>query len=73
MIALGVILLLIGNIWILVYAFRTSILWGLGSLFIPFVGLIFVLLNLRDTWKPLLLEIVGFVIIFINYDQVRHL
>lgn len=73
MIALGVILLLVGNIWILVYAFKASIWWGLGSLFIPFVGLIFVLLNLRDTWKPLLLEIVGFVILFINYDQVRHL
>ena len=72
MIALGVILLLIGDIWILVRAFKTGFLWGLGSLFIPLVGLVFVLLNLRDTWKPLLLEIVGTVIIVVNYTPPPH-
>jgi len=71
-IALGVILLLIGDIWILVRAFKTGFLWGLGSLFIPLVGLVFVLLNLRDTWKPLLLEIVGTVIIVVNYTPPPH-
>ena len=70
--ALGVILLLIGNIWILVLAFKTGIWWGLGSLFIPLVGLLFTLLNLRDTWKPLLIEIVGAIVIFVNYTPAPH-
>ncbi len=70
--ALGVILLLIGNIWILVFAFKSSIWWGLGSLFIPLVGLLFTLLHLRDTWKPLLIEIVGAIVIFVNYTPAPH-
>ncbi len=70
--ALGVILLLIGNIWILVLAFKTGIWWGLGSLFIPLVGLLFTLLHLRDTWKPLLIEIVGGIVIFVNYTPAPH-
>ncbi len=70
--ALGVILLLIGNIWILVLAFKTGIWWGLGSLFIPLVSLFFVLLHLRDTWKPLLIEIVGAIVIFLNYTPAPH-
>ena len=31
----------VGGIWLLVVAFQQHILWGLGSLFVPFVSLIF--------------------------------
>jgi len=70
--ALGVILLLIGNIWILVLAFKTGVWWGVGSMFIPLVGLIFTLLHLRDTWKPFLIEIVGVVLVLVNYTPAPH-
>jgi hypothetical protein len=57
--ALGLVLGIVGNLWIVVLCFQTGILWGLGSLFVPPVGLLFCILNIRETWKPLLLAVVG--------------
>jgi len=45
LIVVGGALYLIGIIWLLIKAFQESILWGLGSLLIPFVGLIFAILS----------------------------
>ena len=39
---IGAVLGLVGGIWLLVVAVRTSILWGLGSLFIPKVDVVLV-------------------------------
>lgn len=61
---IGLIVALVGGIWLLVEAFRESILWGLGALFIPFVGLIFAILHWDKGGKPLLIGIVGNVIMF---------
>ena len=41
----GILLSLIGGIWLLVVAFQTSIWWGLGSLFIAPVSLVFTILH----------------------------
>lgn len=46
--------MLVFSIQILVTAFKTSILWGLGSLFVPFVILIFVVMRWDETKKPFL-------------------
>lgn len=46
--------MLVFSIQILVAAFKTSILWGLGSLFVPFVILIFVVMHWDETKKPFL-------------------
>ncbi len=76
MATLGTIIMLIGAIgalvfWIqiLIVAFKTHIGWGLGSLFIPFVGLVFVIMNWQETKTPFLrglicvaVQIVGMVI-----------
>ncbi len=58
---LGIILLLIGvviglvfGIQLLILAFRTSILWGLGYIFIPFVSLIFVIVHWNEAKTPFL-------------------
>ncbi len=32
---LGLVIALVGAVWLLVITFKTSVLWGLGSLFIP--------------------------------------
>ncbi|MBE2213704.1 MAG: hypothetical protein IAE82_07525 [Opitutaceae bacterium] len=45
------------NIVILITAFRAGILWGLGSLFVPFVSFVFVLLHWHDTKKPFLIGV----------------
>ena len=63
---LGVIISLVGGIWILINAFKTSILWGLGSLFIPFVSLIFAIMHWEQNKKPFLICVAGFVVLVLS-------
>jgi hypothetical protein len=63
---LGGLITLIGAIWLLVVAFKKSIWWGLGSLLIPFVSLIFVILNWQDSKKPFLIQVAGVVLCLIG-------
>jgi hypothetical protein len=60
--AVGLIVALIGGIWIIVNAFKKSVLWGLGSLFVPFVSLVFVIMNWQENKKPFLISIAGAVL-----------
>jgi len=50
--AIGTVVMLVGGVWLLVKAFQTSVLWGLGYIFVPFVSLIFVVLHWEDSKKP---------------------
>ena len=54
LIAIGFLIALFFGIKLLIIAFRESVLWGLGSLFVPFVGLIFVIMHWEQTKKPFL-------------------
>jgi hypothetical protein len=56
---IGYIVMLVGWIWILVVAFKHSLGWGLASLLIPLVGLIFVALNFAAAKKPFLIWLAG--------------
>lgn len=67
--ALGAIGALVFWIQILIVAFKKHIGWGLGSLFIPLVGLVFVFMHWKETKTPFLrtlicaaVQIVGMVI-----------
>ena len=66
---LGVILSLIGGLWIVVNAFRTSVLWGLGALLVPFVSLIFAIMNFGENKIPLILSVIGTVLLFMGYGS----
>jgi hypothetical protein len=55
----GYLLLAVGAVWFLVAAFMESILWGLGCMFIPFVGLFFLILHWNRAAKPFLLQLAG--------------
>ncbi len=57
--AIGGLVSLVGGIWLLVVAFQEHILWGLGSLLVPFVSLIFVIMYWNKSWKPFGLQLVG--------------
>lgn len=63
---IGYLVALVGGIWILVLAFRKSVWWGLGSLFIPFVGIVFAIMNWTEAKVPFLIEVGGVVLIFIG-------
>lgn len=56
----GYIVMLVGWIMILVKAFKTSLGWGLASLLIPLVSLIFVAMNFALCKKPFLIWLAGF-------------
>lgn len=69
MATLGMIIMAIGAIgglvfWIqiLIVAFKKHIGWGLGSLFIPFVGLVFVFMNWQETKTPFLRALICFAV-----------
>ena len=53
-IVIGLVISLVYGIKLLIIAFKTFILWGLGSIFVPFVGLIFVIMHWQETKSPFL-------------------
>ncbi len=55
----GGIMSLIYSIIVLIKAFQTSIWWGIGSLLIGLVGLIFVLMHWAEAGKPFLMSLLG--------------
>ena len=63
---LGCILALVGGIWIVVLAFKKSVLWGIGALIVPFVSLVFVFMNWQESKKPFLIQIAGIVLIVVG-------
>jgi hypothetical protein len=63
---LGAIFIIVGGLIALVYgiillvkAFQTSVLWGLGYIFIPFVALVFVIMHWEETKKPFLMSLLS--------------
>ena len=56
---LGMAIAFVGNVMILIAAFRDSILWGLGSLCVPLVSLIFVITHWSETRKGFFILLVG--------------
>lgn len=63
---IGALLCIVGGLWIVVNAFKESIWWGLGSLLIPLVGLIFAIMNFAENKIPLLLYVIGIVVLFVG-------
>lgn len=68
---LGFAMLFIGGIWLLVVAFRTNILWGIGSLLLPIIGLLFVMTHWQDAKKPFLWQLAG-VVVFVMAGSMGH-
>lgn len=66
---LGFVLWLVGSILFLVAAFRASIWWLLGCLFIPFVQLFFLFFHWSKAWKPFLIQVVGIIVMLVGAFQ----
>jgi FtsH-binding integral membrane protein len=58
----GGLLIFVGLIWFLVRAFQQSILWGLGCMFVPFVGLFFLVIHWNRAGKPFMLSLLGVIL-----------
>jgi hypothetical protein len=57
--AVGGIAAFVGGIWMLIEAFKTSVMWGLGYLFIPFVSLIWLVMHWDRGRQPFLIQLGG--------------
>lgn len=62
----GGLTMVVGAIWLLVVAFKQSILWGLLSLFIPFAVLVFIFKYWDKAKQPFLIYLGGAVAIGIG-------
>jgi|TARA_R110002094_G_scaffold212029_3_gene182556 uncharacterized membrane protein len=60
---IGLIIFIIGGLGLLIAAFKTHILWGIGIIVIAPAALVFVILNWGAAKNPFLLQLVGFLII----------
>ena len=65
LLAIGGITAFVGGIIFLIAAFRESVLWGLGCIFIPFVSLIFLVLHWAEAKKGFFIQIVGLALVVI--------
>ena len=62
----GLLLLLVGFVLFLVAAFRESILWGLGIIFLPLVWLVFLVLEWPAAKRPFFLQLYGAILVLIG-------
>ncbi len=63
---IGGIAMMVFGVILLVKAFQTSVLWGLGYLFVPFVSLVFVVMYWQETKKPFLYLLAGSAIMVVG-------
>jgi hypothetical protein len=63
---LGLIVALVGWIWLLIEAFKENVLWGLGCFFFSPVSLFFAILNWDVAKKPCLINLAGTAITLIG-------
>jgi len=57
--AVGVIISLVGGVWLVILAFRQSLLWGLATVFIPFAALVFAVMFWDEAKRPFFISIAG--------------
>jgi hypothetical protein len=60
-IAVGILVALYGEVRFLVVAYNRNLWWFFGCLFLPFVGWIFLLLNLKATIRPFAVSTLGLI------------
>lgn len=63
---LGFFILLLGSIGILIAAFKNSILWGIGCLFISPISIIFLILYWNEAKNPFFLQLIGIAVVFVG-------
>jgi len=56
---IGVIVMVVGGIWMLIEQFNTSLIWGLGCLFVPLVSLLWLIMHFDRGMYPLITWIAG--------------
>lgn len=63
---IGLVIAFIGGIWFLIVAFNESILWGIGCLLVPFVSIVFLIMNFDESKKPFFINLGGIILVVIG-------
>ena len=63
--SIGWIVAFVGAIWLLIEAFKVSILWGLGC-FIPIISRLFLAMHWEVAKKPFLIYLGGFALVILG-------
>ena len=56
----GYVLTFLGSLWIIVLAWQKGVLWGVGCFVFPFIQLVYVVLNWKQTKQAFFLQLAGF-------------
>jgi len=64
---IGGIIMFVGGIMFLIVAFKESVLWGLGSMFVPFVSLVFLIKFWGQAKRPFFIQLAGLPFYFIGW------
>ena len=70
---IGLIIFIVGGLGLLVAAFKTNILWGLGIIVIAPAALVFTFLHWGQAKNPFLLQLLGFVILIASTGGLQSL
>jgi hypothetical protein len=62
LLVIGCIVGLAGDVMFLNAAYRRSLAWLFGCLFVPFVGEVFLLTHWRAAWRPYVISLLGFAV-----------
>lgn len=63
---LGIVLSFVGGLWLLILAFRQSVLWGLVVFFIPFASLVFIVKYWSEARQPFFVSLVSILLMMIG-------
>lgn len=67
---IGLVIFVLGGIAFLIAAFRTSVFWGVGCLFLAPVQIFYLVMHWSDAKKPFFIQVVGGVIMLVSaYTQ----
>src|SRR5438093_13608993 len=59
LVGIGALLSFACGIWLLILAFQKHWAWGVGSIFVPLVSFVFVIMNWSMAWKPFAMSCLG--------------
>ena len=57
---IGLIIFVIGGLWLLVVTFQTSIIWGIASIIFPVLTIVFLVMHWDKGKKPFFYQLIGF-------------
>ncbi len=63
---IGLIIFIIGGIGLLIAAFRTSIMWGIGLILIAPAAIFYTVLHWKEAKNPFLLQLFGLAVLLVG-------